>query len=271
MTETNQGEDADRKALEEAARKRREKILARGAERLKIVSGEQSREVQPETSTPPSKTSETENPTMSPSTARDAEIVTSPVIMKEDRPNWEKKYQKDLATITQKREISEDILSRLDVTQQMAVEAPKAVAETSMPTSATILNGKHTSTSSKFPIKLDSLLTLITMCSIGFLSGLSNGEFVSQNLWLPFGSFVFFALFVHVVLSFSLTRLKLTSQKVDLSSNWWISTAVKFLPPQFSSLIQNVMFTLGLMKESHDDMLVFVFAHGLSSTIQQFV
>jgi len=257
----------------EAARKRREKLLAKAEARMKLVSGENvslaesapspssSATLQPASVSTPTKV-ESGNE----STLEAAESPAPAPVVVDNRPKWERAREQNVAAVTERREISADVLNKLDVTQSMAVEAPRAAA-------AAAERPKHVpvvSRTSMMPfgkMRLDSFLSSVTAIGLGYMSGVTNGAFIAENIWLPLGSFLLFALLFRVILSTSLRRMNLLKPQPVASSGGMLSTALKFLPPPISALMSNVTALTGYFKDSYDDMMLFVFAHGLASTI----
>lgn len=257
----------------EAARKRREKLLAKADARMKLVSGEKVELNPPATpSTPqPALSGEPSSPAAasaaavaSPTTTVGGGADTVTPVKEDTRPRWEKKWEQNVAAVTEKREVPAELLSKLDVTQSMAVEAPRAAAAAAeLPKHVPVM-----SLSSRLPfgkVRLDSLLTSLTAIWLGCMSGMTNGRFITQNIWLPFGSFLLFALLFRVLLSTSLRRLNLVKPQPAVSSGGMLSTALAFLPRPITALLSNVSMVSGFVKDSYDDMMLFVFAHGLAS------
>jgi hypothetical protein len=244
----------------EAARKRREKLLARAEDRMKLVSGEKKVAI---ASSPVSDAPQIEAATTTTTETASSEVPVTPV--KEDnRPRWEKKWESNVSAVAEKREIPQAFLNRLEVTEKMAVEAPRAqVDPSSGPKNVPVMK------SSSMPfskVRLDSLLTSITAAYLGYMSGSTNGEFISQNIWLPMGSFLLFALLFRVIISTSLTKSKLMKPQNNASSQGWLFTMLKFFPA-VAAIANKLSAASGYMKDSYDDMMLFVFAHGLASSM----
>jgi len=266
---------------QEKARIRRERLLAKAEERMKFAAGEiKSLDVVDtppvpsavlvDEQTTPSKPvedaksgdAEPAQPGSPSAEPKQAPVTSTPT--QDTRPKWERAREQNLSAVKEKREISEETLKQLEVTEKMAVEAPRA---------EDTLSGKRPKRVFKAPsvlsnIKLDSLLTSVFVLILGYLSGTSNGVFVSDNVWLPFGSLLFFALLLRVILSVSLQKVGLVRPVAsNAGGGGMLDMAMGFIPAPFKDVISKFRMASGYFKDSYDDMMLFVFAHGLSSRL----
>jgi len=279
--------------LAEQAELRRQRILAKSSDRMRYVSGEIKsleateqppvhvpapfeneiiveqavlvEEQQPGERMPLAKTltSEFESPQKPSAEVQEPQAAAKP---SDTRPRWELKWEQDVSVVKDKKEISEETIKSLEVTANLAVEAPRAAATLSQKKNVVVTDRPSSMFSN---VKLDSLLTTLLVIYLGVMSGITSGVFVYDNLWLPLGSFLLFALLMRVIISISFKRLGLVrpARASESDSGGMLSTALKFVPPPFSDLIKSFQTVSGYFKDSYDDMMLFVFAHGVTSRL----
>lgn len=231
-------------ATEEAAARRRERLLAKANTRMGVVTGE--------IKTPKREVEDADKSVVEDNTA------------KEDVPRWQRKWESDSNTISEKRALSEEVLKNLEITEKMAVEAPKAAAAAKETPVIVLRKSK-----AFVPKNLDGLLTTIVCAGLGYLSAITNGSFIRDHLYLPLGTFLLFAFLVRLISAASLKRLKLqpptrASGGGELFS---LATLAKFLPPAVSSAFTSIARYARFAKDANDDMMVFIFAHGLTTIL----
>lgn len=245
-------ESAEKKKLEREAR-----LLAKAELRMKVVNGEVKLDVP--------KQDETE-------VAATATDVDSTV--KDNRGRWERRWEETSAQ-SEVREVSPEFLSKLDVTAEMAVEAPKSQvsAEEELAAIRKINQKLGLGHKRKWDVDWGAALTSLVLVGLGLASGWSNGLLV-ENLWLPLGSLVGLALVLRLVVVASLGRLGLGrpahQQQQQEEGNWMVKMALQFLPPPLSGLLATGMNAVGYVKDSNDDMLLFVFVHGVTYNCIQY-
>lgn len=265
---------------QEKAKRRQEKLAAKFDARMKFVAGEVKTLEEPESSasalpaTPSTEQKSNGENSISDKTpeansgGKEGELSSEqqiPAVSEPEKPKWEKKWEQSLSAVKTKVELSADTLASLDVTAKMAVEAPRAQqALSSRSTPVT-----NPTKSRSFNLKLDSILATILVLFLGIMSGTTNGMFIVDNVWLPMGSFLIFAVLIRVILSASLSRLGLISSKSrteqSAGGGGMIDMAISFLPPAIKELVRNFKMVSGVFKDSYDDMLLFCFAHALAS------
>lgn len=246
-------------SVEEAARRRREKILARQEQRNQLLSGGRTADEPPSDPTAP-----VVEATDKADKADEVQAQVEADTQKDDRPIWEKKYERNLASAPAQREIPASFLDKLDVTDSMAVHAPKAQGEQF--TSPIVLEEPRFSVQLNY--SSEGLLTCAAVTAIGVLSGMTNGDFIVENLYLPMGRMLAFILMLRVLSSVTLGRLGLAGidrSKAELP--WLVNMGLKFLPPQVGDAVTQISKILGFVKNSTDDLLLFVFIHGITSSL----
>lgn len=247
-------ESAEKKKLEREAR-----LLAKAELRMKVVNGEVKLELP--------KQDETEVA----ATATAADVDST---VKDNRGRWERRWEETSAQ-SEVREVSPEFLSKLDVTAEMAVEAPKSQvsAEEELAAIRKINQKLGLGHKRKWDVDWGAALTSLVLVGLGLASGWSNGLLV-ENLWLPLGSLVGLALVLRLVVVASLGRLGLGrpahQQQQQEEGNWMVKMALQFLPPPLSGLLATGMNAVGYVKDSNDDMLLFVFVHGVTYNCIQY-
>ncbi|KAH9261160.1 hypothetical protein BASA81_000864 [Batrachochytrium salamandrivorans] len=246
-------ESAEKKKLDREAR-----LLAKAELRMKVVNGEVKLDPPKEDEIASDKVAATD--------------VDSTV--KDNRGRWERRWEETSAQ-SEVREVSPEFLSKLDVTAEMAVEAPKSQvsAEEELAAIRKINQKLGLGQQKKWEVDLGAVLTSLVLVGLGLASGWSNGLLV-ENIWLPLGSLVGFALVLRLVTVTSLQRLGLgrpaRQQQQQEEGNWMVKMALQFLPPPLSGLLATGMNAVGYVKDSNDDMLLFVFVHGVTYNCIQY-
>jgi len=250
----------------EARRRREEKILANAGNRMKFISGEKVA-INEEEASAKNKPAVIENVAGNDSSSSSSAAPMITPEKKAEIPRWEQKHVSSASAVTVTRELSEDLLAKLEKTEQMAVEAPKAAADPNIQARVKSLLQTKQSRSIWRNLKYDSLLSSLAAIYLGYLSGLSNGDFIRDNLWLPFGSIMLFALFLRVLLSVSLTRLRLVPSKSANQQPGFFMSAIASRIPVLGEAYSRISSVSGYFKDSYDDMMLFIFAHGLTAAL----